>query len=97
MDKTTPLEAAREIINSVDEKMAELFVERMRAAEMIAVYKKEHGIGILDKAREDEVIRRGSERISDPMLREFYVEFLRSNMAISRAYQARLIDSDKKD
>ena len=35
------LDKARKIINEVDGKMAELFVERMKAAEMVAEYKKE--------------------------------------------------------
>ena len=33
------LAEARSIINAVDEKMAELFVQRMRAAEMVYDYK----------------------------------------------------------
>ena len=41
MDKANPLEAAREIINDVDEKMAELFAIRMRAAEIIDSDKKD--------------------------------------------------------
>ena len=38
------LDEARKIINDVDAKMAELFCERMRAVDMVAEYKKEHGI-----------------------------------------------------
>lgn len=84
------LDEARRIINTVDREMARLFTERMRAAELVAEYKKEHGLEILDKAREDEVIRRNSALIEDPVIREYYVNFLASTMAISRSYQARL-------
>jgi chorismate mutase len=42
------LEEARKIINKVDSQMAELFVERMRAAETVFEYKKEFGLPILD-------------------------------------------------
>ncbi|MBR7117440.1 MAG: chorismate mutase [Clostridia bacterium] len=83
---------AREIINRVDMEMARLFEERMSAAAMIADYKKERGIGIYDAAREAEIIRRGSERISDPVVREYYVNYLKSTMEVSRRYQARLIE-----
>ena len=86
------LDKAREIINEVDKEMADLFIKRMRAAEMVAEYKKERGLGILDTAREEEVIRRNSALIDDEVLREFYVNFLRSNMEISRAYQSRLME-----
>ncbi len=86
------LEKARLIINDVDKKMAELFVERMRAAEMVAEHKKANGLQIFDPAREAEVIRRGSEAVEDDVLRAYYVNFLKSTMAISRSYQASLIE-----
>jgi len=89
------LEQARKIINEVDSKMAELFVKRMRAAEMVAEYKKEHGLKIYDPVREEEVVRRNSELVEDKVLREYYVNFLKNNMAVSRDYQDRLM-SDMK-
>lgn len=85
------LDEARSIINDVDEKMAKLFCERMRAAEMVAEYKKQHGLKIYDAEREEALVRRNSEFIEDKELREFYVNFLKNNMAVSRSYQARLM------
>ena len=84
------LEIAREIINEADAKMAELFEKRMQAAELVAKYKKEHGLSILDKGREDEVIKKNSAFIKNDTVKEYYVEFLKDTMKISRAYQARL-------
>ena len=49
------LDEARKIINEVDKQMAELFVKRMKAAEMVYEHKKEFGLPILDVAREDMV------------------------------------------
>ncbi len=72
--------------------MAKLFAERMRASEMVAEYKKEHGLPILDAQREDEVIRRGSEIIEDPEIRAYYVNFLKNTMAVSRSYQSKLME-----
>ena len=57
------LQEARKIINEVDEQMAALFCRRMEAAAMVAAYKKETGMPILDAAREEAVIRQGLERI----------------------------------
>ena len=54
------LEEARKIINEVDSEMANLFVRRMEAAELVFEYKKEHGLPILDQKREDAVIERNS-------------------------------------
>lgn len=85
------LEKARKIINEVDKEMAELFVKRMRAAELVAEYKKAHGLKILDEAREAEVVKRNSELVEDEELRPYYVSFLKDTMAVSRSYQDRLI------
>ena len=60
MAKESLLDKARKIINEVDAEMRELFVKRMKAAEMVAEYKKERGLAIFDGAREDEVIKRNS-------------------------------------
>lgn len=85
------LKNARETINRVDKEMAKLFVERMEAAAEIAEYKKERGLSIFDKAREDEVIAKNSVLISDVVLKEYYVNFLKNNMAVSRSFQERLM------
>jgi len=84
------LEEARKIINDVDSRMAELFVERMRAAEMVFEHKKEFGLPILDQKREDEVIEKNIGLISDDILKEYYSVYLKNLMAVSRAYQYRL-------
>ena len=90
MDKK--LSEAREIINRVDREMAKLFEERMGAAAMIAEYKMERGLGVYDAAREEEVIRQGAAAIESDDVREYYVNFLKGTMAVSRAYQSRIIE-----
>lgn len=89
------LEEARKIINEVDTEMAKLFVKRMRAAEMVAAFKREHGMKIFDPQREEEVVRRNSEKVEDEEIRAYYVNFLQNNMAISRAYQDKLLNGMK--
>lgn len=86
------LEKARKAINEIDGKMAELFAERMKAVEEVAKYKKSRGLKIYDAAREEEVIKRNSSLIEDKEMREYYVNFLKNNMAVSRAYQDRIIE-----
>ena len=89
MDK---LKIAREKINNIDREMAKLFVERMRAAEDVAEYKKKCGLPIFDAEREQALIERNSEFIEDTALRSYYIDFLKSQMDISKKYQHRLID-----
>ena len=51
----TKLEEAREIINEVDNEMIYLFIKRMAAISMVAEYKMENDIPVLDSIREDEI------------------------------------------
>jgi len=84
------LEEARKIINEVDQQMAELFLKRMKAAELVYEHKKEYGLPILDQKREDQVIATNAARIGDETLRGYYIDFLKDVMAVSRAYQYRM-------
>lgn len=84
------LEEARNIINEVDEKMAELFLKRMQAAEMVYAHKKEYGLPIFDAKREALVIEKNAARIADETIKSYYIDYLKNVMAISRAYQYRM-------
>ncbi len=84
------LEEARKIINKVDSQMAELFVERMRAAEMVFEYKKEFGLPILDPQREEAVVEKNSAMIDDDVIKGYYIEYIKNLMSVSRAYQYRM-------
>ena len=84
------LDEARKIINEVDSQMAELFVKRMRAVEMVYEHKKEFGLPILDQKREDAVIEKNSEKIEDDVLKGYYIDYIKNLMSVSRAYQYRM-------
>ena len=84
------LEEARKIINEVDAQMAELFVKRMRAAEMVYEHKKEYGLPILDQKREDAVVEKNSALVDDEILKGYYIDYLKYTMSLSRAYQYRM-------
>ena len=86
------LEKARQIINKVDAEMAKLFEERMDAVKMVAAYKKQHGLQIEDIKREDQVIQKNAELLKNEELRSYFVNFLQSNMDISKAYQHKLLE-----
>ena len=59
------LEQARIEINKIDEQMAVLFERRMQAAEQVAAYKKQQGLPIFDKTREQAVIEKNLSRIQN--------------------------------
>lgn len=70
--------------------MAELFVKRMRAAELVYEHKREFGLPILDQKREDAVIERNSLLVEDEVIKGYYIDYLRHLMSVSRAYQYRM-------
>ena len=91
----TDIEKAREIINECDDGMRRLFEKRMEAVCMVAKYKKENGIPVDDFAREEEIIKRNSKLVEDENLRSYYVNFLRSNIEISKKMQHKLLDGTR--
>ncbi len=87
MDKLTQ---AREIISGVDREIAALFEKRMNAVRLVSEHKLEHGLPILDVAREEALIERNASYIENDELRSYYVDFLRNTMKVSRQFQAKL-------
>ena len=84
------LDKAREIINRVDSQMAELFVERMKAAEMVFEHKKEFGLPIFDPEREEAVIQKNSALIDNDVIKGYYIDYIKNLMSVSRSYQYRM-------
>ena len=92
MDK---LQKARLEINEVDRQMAELFCRRMEAVKLVSEHKREHGLPVYDAQREEEVIKRNSELVSDLELRSYYSQFLRKTMQVSRDFQRKLAEGER--
>ena len=84
------LEEAREAIREIDREMTALFERRMRAAEAIAAYKKEHGLPITDPEQEKRVLERNTALLEDPALAGYYRAFQTGVMEVSKRYQRRL-------
>ncbi len=91
----TKLEETRKLINTIDEEMAKLFEKRMKCVEIVANYKKEMALPILDKTREQELIKKNKAYISDESMKGYYVSFLESLMNISKQYQTKLLSGMK--
>lgn len=85
------LEQIRVEIDAIDKEMSALFQRRMDAAAAVARYKQANGLPILDQARENAVIEKNARRFNNPELEDFYTDYLKHLMSLSRQYQARLI------
>lgn len=82
-------------INQIDKEIAKLFEERMNCSKEVAEYKVKHALPIFDASREQEVIKNNAKNIEDDVIREYYINFLKQTMDISKKYQARLIEGMK--
>ncbi len=89
------LEQARLIINEVDKEMIELFKKRMKAAKMVAHYKMENNLPILDSKREEALKSRNIEILADGELEEYYLTFIEGMLKASKDYQKYLVESEK--
>ena len=82
-------------INKIDDEMSKLFVERMEVSKNIADYKLKHALPIYDENREKEVVEKNSRKIEDSTIREYYINFLKNNMDLSKQYQQRVLTGIK--
>lgn len=90
------LEEAREIINEVDQEMIYLFIKRMAAVSMVAEYKMENDIPVLDSMREDVIKERNLEILSNKQLEKYYLTFFEGVLNSSKEYQKDLIKKNNK-
>lgn len=86
------LETARNIINEVDKEMIKLFKKRIQAAKMVADFKKENNLPILDLKREQELIERNLAELNDQSLEDFYMIFIEGMLKASKEYQKKIIE-----
>ena len=86
------LEQARLVINEVDKELVELFKKRMAASKIIALYKKENNIAVLDKKREEALVEKNLKLLDDKELEKYYLIFLEGILNASKDYQKDLIN-----
>ncbi len=89
------IENYRQEIDKIDEELVNLFNRRMEIVKGVADYKKETGAPLYDGQRERQLIARAAD--NSPEDTELYTRVLFSTLTnVSRAYQSRLLNSDKK-
>ncbi|MDR2870520.1 MAG: chorismate mutase [Deferribacteraceae bacterium] len=84
------LNELREEINNIDSQMRELFEKRMDCAAGVIKYKLAHDLPIFDAVREREILAKCGEVLSNKAYSEYYLEFMRGLMDLSKAYQRKL-------
>ena len=85
------LSEIREKIDRVDDRLLELFLERMDLCEQVAAYKSEHRLPILNKTREREILAKVTQKAGE---KERYAYHLFSTLfELSRSRQAELVSA----
>lgn len=84
------LNEARSKINIVDKKMAMLFIERMKLAEDVALFKSEHELPVFDAKREAEVIENNTALIPCEY-KDAYLVLLKNIISLSKEQQIKLV------
>ena len=90
------LEELRKELNGIDDKMSELFNERMKIVEKIGEEKKNTSGTIFDRKRENEVLLRLTENVDEkyyPYLKKVYGTIFET----SKACQARIIGREPSE
>lgn len=85
------LDQYRVEIDLIDQELTALFEKRLEAVLKVGEYKKTHQLPILDTSREEAVIRKNTERLSNPAFKKEVADFYRSLMDITKETQKRLM------
>lgn len=90
------LEEARGIINQVDAEMIALFKKRMEAVKMVAEYKLENNMPVLDSSREKDIKKKNLDILSNEELEKYYLEFFDGVLRSSKDFQYDIIEEYHK-
>jgi chorismate mutase / prephenate dehydratase len=88
MDK---LEHLRQQINEIDDALVSLFKKRMEVVYRVAEYKLENSTKVLDRSREEQIIKKHLVNVEDNESRDELHEFLEDLMYISRKAQKKIM------
>ena len=84
------LEESRAALDAVDRQIVRLFEERMLIARDVAAYKIAHGLPVLDRSREEQVLASRAAMLADGCWADSVRELYECIMALSRAEQEKL-------
>ena len=84
--KDNVLDAGRKEIEEIDRAMAHLFHRRMEVSRTIGRYKKDRGLPIRDRHREEALLANNEKKVPEKD-REAYRAFFQEVLALSRTCQ----------
>ena len=79
----------RKELDVVDKELAKLFEKRMKIIEKVRICKLENNLPVLDQNRENNMLDKNIGYIEDKELVEYYKNFLKACMQISKEYMSK--------
>ena len=94
------LEICRDLIDSIDNSIIELYEKRMDIIKEITKYKIEKGLPVLelpvlDQNREDSMLKKNIEKIKNEEYKKYYKEVLDGYLKASKKMQEEIIKINK--
>lgn len=86
------LNSLREEIDVIDRQLVALFEQRMAVTGQVGRYKLAHGVPVLDRGREEQVLAGKVALLENKALSEDVTDLFEAIMAISRRQQQKLLD-----
>lgn len=81
------LEICRDLIDSIDNQIIELYVKRMEIVKEITKLKIENDLPILDQNREKIMLEKNLEKIKDDEFKKYYKDVLEGFLKASKEMQ----------
>lgn len=91
------LEESRAALDAVDHELVRLFEQRMHIVREVAAYKQAHGLPVLDRSRENQVLDSRAAMLTDERLNSSVRTLFELLMALSRAEQESLLTAAEED
>lgn len=85
------LEIYRDLIDSIDNQIIELYVKRMEIVKEITKLKIENGLPVLDQNREKIMLEKNLEKIKDHEFKKYYKSVLEGFLKASKEMQKDII------
>ena len=90
------LEDSRKEIDQINTELVKLLEKRFAAVKGVVEYKKENNLPVFDSAREEEVLNKISEKVSNEELKPYIKEVFRDVMDVTKVWERDELEKEGK-
>lgn len=89
------LEICRDLIDSIDNQIIELYEKRMEVIKDVIEYKIENDLPIYDQNRESLMLEKNLSKIKNEKYKKYYADVLNGFLKASKEYQKDILNKIK--